>query len=360
MRHPGQGVYSREAVPKPLRKLCPAVALDSALDVDLEGLAAEGRKLVLLDVDNTIMAWRAESAPPEACDWIQRGKDAGLEFCILSNTRRPERLARIAGELEVEFIRDKFKPNPQGYLLALERFNVKPEEAVMIGDQLLTDVFGASRAGIDSIWVQRLSRKEFLGTKLISRNVERIVGLALRRWFQSEADSDRPGFFQKSVVRQLVKFGIVGGTATFVDLGLHNILMFRMAWDGVSLKERVGTWVIQSLGLSWPLAPDRLYDAAFVPLKVPVVMLAIMVSYLLNWAWTFRQPEAKLNVRQGAKFYIVALVGMVISITAGQLTNLVFHADVGTTWALASFVGMVTGFIWNFNVQRRWTFRAHE
>lgn len=45
------------------------------------------------------------------------------------------------------------KPSPLMFKMALERAGCKPREAVMIGDQLDTDVDGAARAGIQSILV---------------------------------------------------------------------------------------------------------------------------------------------------------------------------------------------------------------
>lgn len=45
------------------------------------------------------------------------------------------------------------KPSPLMFTIALRRAGCKKEDAVMVGDQVDTDVAGASRAGIDSILV---------------------------------------------------------------------------------------------------------------------------------------------------------------------------------------------------------------
>ena len=44
----------------------------------------------------------------------------------------------------------------------------------MIGDQIFTDVLGGNRAGLYTILVTPLARKEFFGTK-ISRAMEKMV-----------------------------------------------------------------------------------------------------------------------------------------------------------------------------------------
>jgi HAD superfamily hydrolase (TIGR01662 family) len=47
------------------------------------------------------------------------------------------------------------KPDKQIFQLALEHFQVPPEQAVMVGDLLEADVLGANQAGIYSVWITR-------------------------------------------------------------------------------------------------------------------------------------------------------------------------------------------------------------
>lgn len=173
------GQFDRSRL-RAFRKLCPCQACDTIYDIDLGDLKAKGKSLILLDVDNTILPWRSEEIPPELVEWVDAIKKAGMRLCILSNTRRPARLKRIAAKLEIDFIRDKFKPSRRMYEMALIRFKATREEAVMVGDQLFTDVLGANRTGIDAIWVKPIASKEFAGTK-ISRLGERLVRIRLYR-----------------------------------------------------------------------------------------------------------------------------------------------------------------------------------
>ena len=50
------------------------------------------------------------------------------------------------------------KPDQRIFRLALERLNVAPHEAVMIGDSLNRDIAGARAAGIRTIWINRYKR----------------------------------------------------------------------------------------------------------------------------------------------------------------------------------------------------------
>ncbi len=47
------------------------------------------------------------------------------------------------------------KPDPTIFEHALKLMNVSKEEAIMVGDNLMTDILGASRAGMKSVWINR-------------------------------------------------------------------------------------------------------------------------------------------------------------------------------------------------------------
>ena len=180
------GRFDRGRLPGYLRRICPNRAVAEVGDIDPSQLRNAGKKLVLLDVDNTLTAWHGEDVPAASSNWIAGLKAAGLRTCVLSNTRRPERLRRITERLGIDFILGRFKPSPRMYHQALEQYGVRPEEAVMVGDQLFTDVWGANRAGIEAIWVKPIALKEFVGTK-VSRLAESMVRGSLYRVLEERA-----------------------------------------------------------------------------------------------------------------------------------------------------------------------------
>ncbi|MFD1065918.1 HAD family hydrolase [Oceanobacillus locisalsi] len=47
------------------------------------------------------------------------------------------------------------KPDPQIFYDCLEKLGIDPGDAVMVGDNLHTDILGANRTGIDSVWLNR-------------------------------------------------------------------------------------------------------------------------------------------------------------------------------------------------------------
>lgn len=116
------------------------------IDLDEDFFASLGCKAVLLDVDNT-MTTHDNPVPAEGVvEWLERMKNAGIRFIVVSNNSE-ERVAPFAKLIEVDFVSKGAKPLPKGYRIACERLDIKPCEAVAIGDQIFTDIIGGNLLG---------------------------------------------------------------------------------------------------------------------------------------------------------------------------------------------------------------------
>ena len=354
------GKFERERVPGWARGFCPAHSSLSLLDVDLKGLAQSGKKLILLDVDNTLLPWKGEAIPQSSSDWIAAARQNGLELCILSNTRHPARLDRIAKKLGVHYLQGKFKPSTAMYRQALKQFGVQPQQAVMIGDQLFTDILGANRAGIEAIWVRPMTAHDFVGTK-ISRFGERLVRGTLYRTLQNsdaeEAVDLPPGgagvveLLKKPVVRQFIKFCIVGGSSTVIDVGLHGLLLFTP-----NFGDSLGRWLIETFPFAFGGAKQAI-DAAVPVLKVFSASIAILNSFYWNRRWTFNIRGKEERLAQLHRFVTVAVIGLILNtIIVTALYNIV-PGHPKRSWAIASAIATVVVAFWNFSGQKLWTFR---
>ena len=71
------------------------------------------------------------------------------------------------------------KPSPLMFRIALDRGGCSAEDAVMVGDQVDTDIVGAARAGIDSILVTTGVDKDSRGHRVLAklRNVDEIASM---------------------------------------------------------------------------------------------------------------------------------------------------------------------------------------
>lgn len=159
--------FDRARTRRWLRELCPIQRVATLADVDPNRLWAQGKRLLLLDMDHTLVPWRANDVPDSSRRWLESARAAGFKLAVLSNTRHPDRLIRLCDELGLEWVQGPFKPNPAVYLLAVRRAGVTTGQTIMVGDQLFTDIRGANRAGIDAIAVTPLSPRDFIGTRAL-------------------------------------------------------------------------------------------------------------------------------------------------------------------------------------------------
>lgn len=147
-------------------------------DIDLEELKGRGIRLFLLDFDNTLGPDHAHRPVEFSFQAVDRIRQAGFDCCLVSNAKSG-RSAGIAKELEMQCITYAHKPNPSGVYRALKMMDADASEAVMVGDQVFTDVIAGKMAGVYTIMVERFSKKEIWYVRL-KRPLEKIVRLFAR------------------------------------------------------------------------------------------------------------------------------------------------------------------------------------
>jgi len=75
---------------------------------------------------------------------------------VMSKTKIPDYIDEFVYSFDVGCI----KPSLDIYKAALNKFGVKPSDAVMVGDSYMEDVKGAQDAGLKSYWLRRKSSKK--------------------------------------------------------------------------------------------------------------------------------------------------------------------------------------------------------
>jgi HAD superfamily phosphatase (TIGR01668 family) len=119
-----------------------------------------------MDRDNTCVPRDSKVAPPAVMQWIDSVHEAGIPTCIVSNNFHTKQVSASARELGCGFIDHAMKPAPFALLAGLKREGIPAEQAVMVGDQLFTDVLAANLAGIRPILVLPQSRVDLWYTQL--------------------------------------------------------------------------------------------------------------------------------------------------------------------------------------------------
>ncbi|MBC7288214.1 MAG: YqeG family HAD IIIA-type phosphatase [Armatimonadetes bacterium] len=161
----------------------PDLLVHAIEEIDLDWLHARGVRGLLLDVDNTILAWRSRTIPDAKRAWIEAAKRR-FRVCLLSNTIFMDRIRYVSRELGVDFVARAIfgrKPWSGGFRAALRKLGLQPQEAAMIGDQVFSDILGGNCVGCITVLVDPVDpRSEFIVTRLV-----RYAEAPLRRkWWQ--------------------------------------------------------------------------------------------------------------------------------------------------------------------------------
>lgn len=153
-----------------LESFKPTYMLESIYQLTPEQLKKHHVKAVLADLDNTLIAWDAPEGTEETLEWIQTMRDNHIPVVILSNNNR-KRVGAVAEILELDFIPRAIKPFQRGFKQAQALLDIPKEELLMVGDQILTDIRGANKAGIRSVLVKPILDSDAWNTR-INRFIE--------------------------------------------------------------------------------------------------------------------------------------------------------------------------------------------
>jgi putative flippase GtrA len=128
------------------------------------------------------------------------------------------------------------------------------------------------------------------------------------------------------LVRELMKFGVVGGVAFVVDLGLFNLLLH--ATDKPLTSKTIST------------------------------VVATTVAYAGNRHWTFRRRDRSGVRREYTLFFLLNGVGLAIALACLAISHYVldFTGRLADNIA-ANVVGLALGTAFRFWSYRRWVFR---
>lgn len=162
-----------------LKKLCPHSRTEKVHTLTPEFFLSRGIKGIIIDLDNTLVAWGEERITVEMKEWVQGMLDSGLKICILSNALE-HRVRLIGAELGIPWVSRAVKPRKHPFRKALEILGTTPGETAVIGDQLFTDIFGGNRMALYTIWTTPISSEELISTKAV-RRLERMVVKRFRK-----------------------------------------------------------------------------------------------------------------------------------------------------------------------------------
>jgi len=127
----------------------------SIFEIDYGKLYSAGKRVLLFDLDNTLGEGRPKALSPQVRSLLTRLRDMGFRIGVITNRRRADEIAvfRELREYAPLYHRAK-KPLKRAFLSVLDKLDATADQATMIGDRRLTDVFGANRLGIYTILIR--------------------------------------------------------------------------------------------------------------------------------------------------------------------------------------------------------------
>ena len=147
-----------------------------------------GVRALMFDLDNTLARWNSFDVVPGLRKWLDDCRARGFAVCICSNNHAP-RVRPVAEALGMDYIADAGKPASAAYRRACRLLNAAPECVAAVGDQLLTDVFGAKRNGLRAVL------KKGFYESVASLDAD-VVCLQETKMQKEQADFDFPGYFE--------------------------------------------------------------------------------------------------------------------------------------------------------------------
>ena len=161
------------------RNLYPRDYVESTYAIDFQKLYDEGYRGVIFDVDNTLVPHNAP-ADDRAIAFFKELHDIGFEALLLSNNKEPRVKTFKEAVTYCSYIYKAGKPGVNGYKKAMEQMGTDLTNTIFVGDQILTDVWGANRAGIRSVMVKPVKKWHEEIQIILKRFLEAFILLGYR------------------------------------------------------------------------------------------------------------------------------------------------------------------------------------
>ena len=155
-----------------MHKFKPTMYRKNIFEIDYKKLKELGITCLVFDLDNTLGLISEKECPRKTKKLI---KELQEDFLVLiSSNNTGERLKPYLEDLGVGGVAWSMKPSTRGLRKIKKDYKLKKKEMVMIGDQMVTDIFAGNRFRIMTILVDPLGEKDLKITGL-NRKIESAI-----------------------------------------------------------------------------------------------------------------------------------------------------------------------------------------
>lgn len=142
----------------------PEYRFDTFDMADADFLAGIGVKGIILDIDNTLEPYEHPLPGEHVVKWLNSLREHGISAAIVSNNGR-KRVELFNKELGLPAYYKAKKPFKRNLLRAMSDMGTAPEDTILMGDQVFTDVWAAHNTGIRAILVPPINDKKDIFTR---------------------------------------------------------------------------------------------------------------------------------------------------------------------------------------------------
>lgn len=156
----------------PTKKFIPNEFHQAFFDINFEQLYKSGYRLILTDLDNTLISYDEDKPTKQITDKFTELKALGFEIRLISNNV-PKRIETFVEGTDLVGFGNARKPLLIGMKKAYKSTTITDKsKVIIIGDQLMTDIWAANRFNAYSILVNPVKKKTELWYTKFNRRIE--------------------------------------------------------------------------------------------------------------------------------------------------------------------------------------------
>ncbi len=153
------------------KKFIPTYFVPKIEDIDYDKLKEQGVKSLFFDLDNTLIAYDCDIISNETLNLLIK-LEKTFDVVVISNSNKDRVIPAVHHLKYVYFAK---KPTKIGLKKALNIVGKQKDEVILIGDQIITDIFGANRLGIASILVKPIKKSSDRKITKFNRKIANMV-----------------------------------------------------------------------------------------------------------------------------------------------------------------------------------------
>ncbi len=153
-------------------KYIPTIYRENIFKIDYDELYKKGIRLLLFDLDNTVIIVKDGQVPMEVINLFKQLKTKFKVIIVSNNIGK--RVKKVAKVLDVEFISFAIKPLTWRLRGKINKYQYSSDQICIIGDQLISDISLGNKLKFSTILVDPLSNKD-LKITAVNRYLEKVI-----------------------------------------------------------------------------------------------------------------------------------------------------------------------------------------